>query len=34
MFEQVASAKHQRGHSDEMSGVTVDAADLKTTLSS
>jgi hypothetical protein len=34
MFEQVANAKHQRGHFDEMSGVTVEAADLKTTVSS
>ena len=34
MFEQAASAKHQRGHFDEMGGVTVEAADLKTTSSS
>jgi hypothetical protein len=31
MFEQVASAKHQRGQFDEVSGVAVEAADLKTT---
>ena len=29
MFEQVASAKHQRGHFDETGGVTVEVADLR-----